>query len=330
MSPCNKQQQLLGPAMPVRRPIFILAFCALVSGLLACSGQNSPPGPFPLWLFDDHPVQMVCADRPTPPPPGVHAWVSVSPQAPYARTRLETLDLPRYQVPALTIAAESINDVRIQGANRDHWTLSFCAMGQGNTVEEANGYMQKISMVRTGSLLTLNDADSRGLTGGQAHLLVTAPAEAPVTVHSDDAVEVHDMAGPVRILAARGRATILNTSGLVDASAMIVDFGGSQGSVTLNASWDIEIKLTGTEFRGNLRAYAQRQVRAVFPPGFQTPMVVIVNRPKDFVCRADFCSKIKKGREHSLYRFTYGNIANASDRIDVRSESAQVTLDTAQ
>jgi hypothetical protein len=202
-------------------------------------------------------------------------------------------------------------------------------MGQGNTVEEALGYMQKISMVRTGSLLTLNDTDSRGLTGGQGRLIVTAPANAPVTVHSDGWVEVHDMAGPVRI-AALGRTTILNTSGLVDASAPIVDFGGSQGSVTLNATWDIEIKLTATEFRGNLRANAQRQVRAIFPPGFQTPMVVLVNRPKDFVCRADFCSKIKKDREYSLYRFTYGDVASASDRIDMRSENAQVTLDTAQ
>lgn len=329
MSPCNKQQQLPRPVMPFRGLIFILVSCALVSGLIACSGQNSGSGPFPLWIFNDHPFQMNCADRPSPPPPGVHAWVTVSPQAPFARTRLETLDLPRYQVPALTIAAEQMNDIHIQGADQDHWTLRFCAMGQGNTVEEANGFMQKISMVRTGSLLTLNDTDSRGLTGGQGHLFVTAPAEAPVTVHSDGWVEVHDLAGPVRI-SALGRATILNTSGLVDASAMIVDFGGSQGSVTLNASWDIEIKLTATEFRGKLRANAQRQVRAVFPPGFQTPMVVIVNRPKDFVCRADFCSKIKKDREYSLYRFSYGDIANASDRIDVRSENAQVTFDTTQ
>lgn len=329
MRPCNKQQTLPGPVTRVRGPIFILAFSTLVSGLLACSAQNSPPGPFPLWIFEDHPVQMICADRPSPPPPGVHAWVTFSPQAPYARTRLETLNLPRYQVPALTIAAEPINDIRIQGADQDHWTLRFCAVGEGNTVEEANGYMQKISMARTGSLLTLNDTDARGLTGGQGHLLITAPAAAPVTVHGDGPVEVHDMAGPVRV-SALGRAMILNTSGLVDVSAMIVDFGGSQGSVALNATWDVEIKLTATEFRGRLRANAQRDVRAVFPPGFQTPIDVHVNRPKDFVCHADFCSKIKKDRENSRYRFSYGDIANASDRIDMRSESAQVTLDTAQ
>ena len=109
---------------------------------------------------------------------------------------------------------------------------------------------------------------------------------------------------------------------------MIVDFAGSQGWVSLNAPWDIEIKLTATEFRGNLAANAQRQVNALFPPGFQTPLEVLVNRPKDFVCRTDFCSKMKKDRENSLYRFTYGNVANPSDHIRLRSEDSQVVLDT--
>jgi hypothetical protein len=271
---------------------------------------------------------MNCADRPSPLPPGTHSFVTISPQAPYARTRLDTLNLPLYEIPALTIAAEPTNWIHIAGANQDHWSLRFCAKGEGNTAEEANGYLQKISMQRTGSLLTLNNTDARGLTGGQGTLLLDAPAEAPVTVHSDAAVEVHDMAGPIRI-SARGRATILNTSGLVDASAMIVDFAGSHGNVSLNAPWDINIKLTAQQFHGSLGANAQRQVHALFPPGFQTPVDVLVNRPEDFICRADFCSKIKKSRENSLYRFTYGD-KNAPDHISLRSESAQVVLDTTQ
>jgi hypothetical protein len=111
---------------------------------------------------------------------------------------------------------------------------------------------------------------------------------------------------------------------------MIVDYSGSQGSVALNASWDVEIKLTATTFRGNLSANAQRRVQALFPPGFQTPIEVYVNRSKDFVCRADFCSKIKKDRVNFLYRFTYGDTANVSDHIGLRSENSQVTLDTMQ
>lgn len=324
----NKVQILRDSVMHFRGLVFLVAFSALLGGVIACSSQNSRPLPVPLFIFDERPFHFGCTDRPSPPPPGAHAFITSSPQAPYARTRLDTLTLPLDEVPALTIAAEPMNWIQIAGANQDHWTVQYCAEGEGNTIDEANGYLQKVSMQRTGSLLTLNNTDARGLTGGRGHLLLTAPAGAPITVHSG-AVEVHDMTGPVRI-SALGRATILNTTGRVDAFAQIVDFAGSQGSVALNASWDVEIKLTATTFRGNLSANAQRQVQALFPPGFQTPIEVYVTRPKDFVCRADFCSKIKKDRVNTLYRFTYGNVAIGADHIGMRSENSQVTLDTMQ
>ena len=327
MRACSKVQILLGSMMHFRGLVFLVAFNALLGGVIACSSQNSRPSPVPLFIFDERPFHFGCTDRPSPLPPGTHSYATISPQAPYARTRLDTLNLPRYEVPALTIAAEPVNWIQIAGANQDHWTVQFCAEGEGNTIDEANGYLQKVSMQRTGSLLTLNNTDARGLTGGKGNLLLTAPAGAPITVHSDAAVEVHDMAGPVRV-SALGRATILNTTGRVDAFAMIVDFAGSQGSVALNASWDIDIKLTATKFRGTLSANAQRRVQALLPPGFQTPIEIVVNRPKDFVCRADFCSKIKRDRVNRLYRFTYGNVEGASDHISIRSENSQVTLDT--
>jgi hypothetical protein len=327
MRTCNQEELLQGS---LRGLVYIVAFGALMCGVTACSSQNSGLQRPPLFLFDERPFQMNCADRPSPLPPGTRAFVTVSPQAPYARTHLETLNLPLHEIPALTIAAEPTNWLQIAGADQDHWTMQFCAKGEGNTVDEATSYLQKVSMQRTGSLLTLNDSGAHGLTGGQGRLLLTAPNEAPVTVHSEAAVEVHDMTGPVRISAPRGRATILNTSGLVDASAMVVDFAASQGLVSLNAPWDINIKLTARQFRGRLSAIAQRQVLVFFPPDFQTPVDVLVNRPKDFVCRVDFCSKIKKDRENSLYRFTYGNVANASEHITLRSENSQVTLDMAQ
>lgn len=329
MRACKQELLSLGRVIHARGPVFLFTFSALISGVIACSSQNSRLAPPPSFLFDERPFQMNCADRPAPLPPGTHLWVAVSPQAAYARTRLDTLNLPLDEVPALTIAAESTNWIQIAGVNQNHWTVQFCAKGEGNTIDEANGYLHKISMQRTGSLLTLNDTDARGLTGGQGNLLLTAPTGAPVIVHSQAAVEVHDMAAPVRV-SALGRAVILNTTGRVDALAMIIDFAGSQGSVALNASWDINIKLTATKFRGNMGANGGRQVRALFPPSFQTPIEILVNRPKDFVCRADFCSKIKKDRENSLYRFTYGDVANVADHISLRSESSQVTLDTTQ
>jgi hypothetical protein len=228
MRASNKGQMLLGSVRHFRGPVFPIVFNVLLGAVTVCSSQNSRPFPQPLSIFDERPFQMNCADRPSPLPPGTHSSVSVSPQAPYARTRLYTLNLPLYEVPALTIAAEPTNWIQIAGANQDQWAVQFCAKGEGNTLDEANGYLQKVSMRRTGSLLTLNNTDARGLTGGQGNLLLTAPAGAPVTVHSDAAVEVQDMAGPVRV-SALGRAVILNPTGRVDASAMIVDFAGSQG-----------------------------------------------------------------------------------------------------
>jgi hypothetical protein len=329
MKSCNNERRWLGSLTYIRSSVFILAFSALIGGPSACSSQNARPMPPFSHIFDERPFQMRCADRPSPLPPGTHSVVTFSPVAPYARTRLETLNLPLGQVPALTIAAEPVNWIQIAGASQDHWTAQFCAVGEGNTVDEANGYLKKISMQRSGDLLTLNKTDAIGLTGGHGNLLLTAPTSAPVTVHSDAAVEIHDMAGPVRV-SALGRGVILNTTGRVDAMAMIVDFAGSQGMVSLNASWDIEIKFTATEFRGILAANAQRQVSALFPPGFQTPIEVIVNRPKDSVCRADFCPQIKRDRDNSLYRFTYGNAANTTDHIGLRSMDSKVVLDTTQ
>ncbi len=333
MTACNQEHPLLGSLMHFRGPAFVLAFSALISGVIACSSQNSRPLPAPFTIFDERPFYFGCTDRPSPPPPGAHGYaqgiVTGSRQAPYGRTRLDTLNLPLYEVPALTLAAEPLYWIQIAGANQDHWTVQFCAIGDGNTIDEANGNLQKVSMQRIGSLITLNHTYAHGLTGGHGNLLLTAPAGAPVTVHSDAAVEVHDMAGPVRV-SALGRATILNTTGRVDAWAMAVDFAGSQGSVFLNASQEIDFKITATNFRGNLGANAQRQVHAYFPPGFQTPVDVLVDRPKDFVCHADFCSKMKKDRVNFLYRFTYGDIANGSDHIGMRSMDAEVVLDTTQ
>lgn len=273
---------------------------------------------------------MNCSDWPAPLPPGTRAVLTFSPSARYARARLETLDLPINEVPALTIAADPYHFIQVGIAKQNLWKVQFCAKGKGDTPEEATGYQRGVTMQRLGSLFTLNGTESHGLAGGEGTLLVDAPPGAPVTVHSWGAIEVHDVGGPVRIASTRGRATVLNTSGLVDASAQIIDYAGSKGEATLNADWELNLRLTEQQFRGHLHAYAQQKVLALFPPGFQTPFEVYVNRPDDFLCRADFCSKIKKSRDNSLYRFTYGELSNAPVPIHLRSETSLVTLDTMQ
>jgi hypothetical protein len=151
-----------------------------------------------------------------------------------------------------------------------------------------------------------------------------------LTVFAIRAVEVRNMAGPVRVSATGGRATILNTTGKVDAQGAVVDFAGSEGHVMLNSVWDINIKLTAAQFHGTLAANAQRPVRVLVPRGFQSPIQAYVNRSKDFACRADFCSGFKQGREGSLYVFSYaGNGDSSSDHVDLRSEQSTVVIDTA-
>jgi hypothetical protein len=61
------------------------------------------------------------------------------------------------------------------------------------------------------------------LVGTRSHLIVDAPADAPIVIHASfGAVEVRDMTGQVWVTAMHGRAKILDTTGKVDAIALVV------------------------------------------------------------------------------------------------------------
>jgi hypothetical protein len=327
-----------------------LSWLALVTGLsvLAVACAKDPLRAYeeqgaPSILFDKRPFHFDCAGRwpgkPWPPlPPGAHGYLTFSPQMPYSYTRLETLELQRQQIPALTFATENGNILRIsiQGARQDDWNLQFCAQGDGNSEAEARRYLSTVSMNRTGSLVTMNGGERgslspNGVSGGQGQLIVDAPADAPVTVHSSSgAIAVHDMDGPVRLAAPQARITVLNTTGEVDATGGIVDFAGSKGTV-MTSSMETDIKITAQRFEGRLSAYAVREARVLVPRGFQTPMELIVNRPKDLICRADFCKNLhskKNGGIYTFFKFA-GDGDKATDRITVRSESSTVVIDNA-
>ena len=133
----------------------------------------------------------------------------------------------------------------------------------------------------------------------------------------------------MRITATHARATILDTTGRVNASAFVVDFAGSRGIVNLSAEAEINLKMTVPRFDGELVAWAQRPVRLLVPPGFSTPFQALVNRPRDFVCRANFCSKVTQEKTDGLYVFTYvGDGSTAPERFHLRSEHSTVVVDT--
>jgi hypothetical protein len=208
--------------------------------------------------------------------------------------------------------------------------LRFCAYGEGNSEGEALDRLQEVSLVRLGATVSLNSLGVHRVPGAGGNLSVHAPADAPITVHASFApVAVRNMTGPVRVTSIHARATILNTTGKVDATAFVVDFAGLKGTVILSAEADINLKFTSLKFTGTLTAWAQFPVRALVPQGFQTPFQAVVSRPQDFVCRTEFGTDMKLERNGGLYVFTYpGDGSTPPEDVHLRSEHSAVIVDT--
>jgi hypothetical protein len=290
------------------------------------------------FLFERRPFELRCADR----KPGrreidereTGTVLVAGDQAPYLLTRLDELRLSRADVPVLTVTADPSNCVAVAGSSRPDWSLRFCARGEGEAEDEAREHLQQISMTRDGGMVSLGgphllSADRPGM--GRGDLVVDAPADAPVVIHASyAAVQIRDVTGPVRIAATHGRATILNATGQVDAIAMVVDFAGSGGRVTLSAEAEINMKLSTARFDGTLLAWAQRSVRTLVPPGFLTPFRAIVSRRQDFVCRAEFGSPVTQEKKGDLFCFAYAgdNSVRPEASMHLRSEQATVVIDT--
>lgn len=283
-------------------------------------------------LFQPRPSDFTCGDA-TPGEslqPGIRFVASSL--APYRRTRHQEFGLSRGEIPALTIAASPSQQVEITGEDREDWSLHYCVRSEGNSEGEVLGRLQEFSLARAGSTVSLTGPSVGRALGGGSQLIVQAPAEAPVTVHASfAAVAVRDMAGPVRVTAIHARATILHSTGNVDAAGFVVDFAGSAGTVILSAEAEINVKLTSPKFTGTLTAWAQLPVRVLVPRGFQTPFQVLVNRPQDFVCRTEFAGNMKLERNGSLYVYTYsGDGSTPPGDVHLRSEHAAVIVDTGQ
>jgi hypothetical protein len=286
----------------------------------------------PEFLFEQGSSDLTYGDRTPGQPlqPGIR--LVVSGQAPYRRSRREELAVSRTEIPSLTIAANPSQGVEISGDGREDWSLRFCAYGDGNSEGEAHDRLQEVSLVRLGATVSLNSPGVRRVPGAGGNLSVHAPADAPITVHASFApVTVRNMTGPVRVTAIHARAKILNTTGKVDATAFVVDFAGSEGTVILSAEAEINLKLTSLKFTGTLSAWAQLPVRVLVPRGFQTPFQAVVSRPQDFVCRTEFGAIMKLERNGGLYVFTYpGDGSTPPENVHLRSEHAAVIVDTAQ
>jgi hypothetical protein len=284
------------------------------------------------FVFDQRMFHTSCVDRPVKVPmTRGHSYMTVSPQPAFARTRLEHLDIPLSEAPALTLDADLGAMIQVQGQVREGWAVRMCALGEGDSEAEANGRVEEVALSRSGGTITLSGRGPDAWPRGRAQLTVDAPEDAPVNIYSAyAAIEIHDMTGPVHTAAAHARTIILNSTGRVDATGDLIDFGGTKGTVNLQASSEIELNLTATRFEGTLRATAVRPLRVLLGKGFQTGFQAMVQRREDFVCRADICAQVTSEKKDGRYLFTYaGDGSSVPDRVFLRSEASTVVIDTA-
>lgn len=303
-----------------------------LGALLSCSGSHSretQSEAAPEFLFERRPFHSDCS----PPPAGPRVgYLTTGHHLPFQRKEVQNLTLPFSEFPSLTLTADQSNMISIAGSPRDSWVLDFCRTGEGNTESEALAQLEQVSMERIGGIVSLDDLGSSHTRLSQNTLIVAAPAAAPLVVHTSfAAVHVRDMAGPVRVTAAHARATILDTTGKVDAAGYVVDFAGSEGTVKLSSETEINLKLRIPRFEGSLMAWAQGPVRVLVPRSFETPFQAITSLPQDFACRADICAKITLERQGPLCTFTYpGNGRTPASALNFRSELQTLVIDNGQ
>jgi hypothetical protein len=281
--------------------------------------------PAPEFLFERRPLRRW---PPATPEPG-EACLVVGNQPAHRVTRHEERLIPRGDASILTVTSDPNNSIAVVAGRGPDWKLSFWAEGGGHTEAQADQRLQNCLLSVTGTTVSLSRHDGIQELDAHSELLVEADRDAGVVIHgSYAAAEVRDLAGPVWIAATHARATVLNTTGQVDATAGVVDFAGSCGRVTLSAEAEVNLKIAAPEFNGTILAWAQRSVRMLVPAGFNTPFKAIVGSRDDFVCRADFRSRVKQTRQGTLYVYTYNLSADgAPARVHLRSEASTVVID---
>lgn len=317
------------------RGLFLLSLIPLFT-YEACDArrkyETEPPAEF---LFEPkiEGIASRCSDRkPGMPQIGSPVFeLRPGDETPYAFTRKEEITLTQTDVPALTVTSDPNNSVNVAGISGADWKLSFCAIGGGNSETEAKENLSKVFLERLGNFVMLKNPLQIQTMKRKGSFLLEAPSDAPLVIHASySAVSILDMKGPVRVAAPHARAKLLNTSGQVSAMAYDVDFAGSRGDVDLNAEAEINMKVTATRFAGHLTASAQRSVRLLVPQNFKSSLRAAVNRSDDFICKADFCDKIKHEKQNNLHIFKYtgedGDGESIRTILELRSEEGAVVI----
>lgn len=285
----------------------------------------------PEFLFEKRQPDSACLEKSGTSSMEVTSYLRAGRQPRSTRTRLDEFNIPRKEAPALTLAPDIYTQVRVQGGDRTDWSVHFCAVGSGQNDAESEKHLQQMSVSRVGAMVASHHANPFGSEfHSSSSVDVEAPKDAPVVVNASYSyVEVLDMASPVRVSASHARAKVVDTSGDVHAYALVVDFAGASGHVVLTAEAEVNVKVKAKRFSGTLLVTAQRTVRVLLPPDSQTSFEAIVNRSKDFVCRADICAQVKQEKKEGHYVFSFtGNDPSGQPLMRLQSEQGTIVIDT--
>jgi hypothetical protein len=163
--------------------------------------------PAPEFLFERRPLRRW---PPVARQPGESILV-VGNQPAQRATRHEERAIPRGDAPILTVTSDLNNSITVVAGNGPDWKLFFWAEGGDQTEAQADQRLQNCLFKVTGATVSLSRPDGFGGLDARSELLVEAPHDPGVVIHgSYAAVEVRDLAGPVRIAATHARATVLN------------------------------------------------------------------------------------------------------------------------
>ena len=225
--------------------------------------------------------------------------------------RLEKLSISGGEMPALMINANQ-STVSIISTDADTYNVRFCARAGGRNEGDARRALEKITLTRKTQLLKVRTPQYSREQPANAWLRVEAARQRAVTVKgSYSYIEVFGIDAPVHVSTTHARVKLLDVTAEVQATARvgIIDFAGDRGQVQLKADGEIgeiNLKLTGTQFKGTLDAKAEVGIRILLPPIFESPFEVTVDRPDLFVCRASIAPHVCHRDRDGLVMFAFG------------------------
>jgi len=268
---------------------------------------------------------------------GVHTVLRGSTIALFVRQRTQHVSISSSEMQSLGIDVVNQTMVSVVGTDADRYDVRLCVQAGGANEDEALRSLDGILLTRTEHTFTVRSPPYSHERPAHAWLNIDAPEHRPVTVNgSYSYVEVFGIDARLRITTTHARIKLLEVGGDVKATAHVgvIDYLGDRGRIQLDATGEIgeiNLRLTASRFHGALDATAERAVRVLLPPGWESPFEAVVYRPELFLCRANIRPYVHLRERHGLAVFTFGSgdpvlrlvshgviVIDSTDRLSLR------------